>query len=256
MEKIIWNLEKTGSTLEIRPRGLLIWSIIEMVNFLFKWKLVSLWIKIKTTWKSLLKKWKNTWKFTEKPGKVMEFCQSGKVGTLLFQCWCACSSSVRCRNTPFSLSPLPYIVILRDFFTRNLRDLIFCVKFMGSWPYKVRGANCHGWGATCIWQKHTVSSGSLILIVSSVELSTSQSQTETLGVKAGVSQTLLPRPVGLLFIGSRTRCLEPVWRNSIASSCQCDVQTSVKENGLLTGSQVYSDLALMSTIASSFALCQ
>ena len=25
---------------------------------------------------------KNTWKFTKKPGKIMEFCQSEKVGTL------------------------------------------------------------------------------------------------------------------------------------------------------------------------------
>ena len=29
-----------------------------------------------------LKIMKKTWKFTEKPGKIMEFCQSEKVGTL------------------------------------------------------------------------------------------------------------------------------------------------------------------------------
>ena len=37
----------------------------------------------KTTWKSYFKNnEKNTWKFTKKPGKIMEFCQYEKVGTL------------------------------------------------------------------------------------------------------------------------------------------------------------------------------
>ena len=30
-----------------------------------------------------LKIMKNTWKFTKKPGKIVEFCQSEKVGTLI-----------------------------------------------------------------------------------------------------------------------------------------------------------------------------
>ena len=45
-----------------------------MINFLFKSNSVSLHIFIfKTTWKSYFKNnEKNTWKFTKRPGKIME----------------------------------------------------------------------------------------------------------------------------------------------------------------------------------------
>ena len=53
--------------------GLLIWSTIEMINFLFKWNSISLHIYIKTTWKSYFKNnEKNTWKFTKKNWKNLE----------------------------------------------------------------------------------------------------------------------------------------------------------------------------------------
>ena len=68
--------------------GSLIWSIVEMINFLFKCNSISLHIYIfKTTWKSYFKNNKKkcleiylkTWK---NHGNIMEFCQSEKVGTL------------------------------------------------------------------------------------------------------------------------------------------------------------------------------
>ena len=41
----------------------------------------------KISWKSYFKNnEKNTWKFTKKPQKIIEFCLSEKVGTLLLEC--------------------------------------------------------------------------------------------------------------------------------------------------------------------------
>ena len=101
--KMTWHLEKLGGywkftfdSLETiqnslnywsRKEGLLIWSIIEMINFLFKWNSISLHIYIQNqilnhTLKIMEKIPGNLLK---KPGKIMEiwnFVKSEKVGTL------------------------------------------------------------------------------------------------------------------------------------------------------------------------------
>ena len=68
-----------------RKEGLPVWSIIEMINFLFKWHSISLHIIFKTTWKSYFKNnEKNNWKFTlknwENHGNIMEFFSVWKRG--------------------------------------------------------------------------------------------------------------------------------------------------------------------------------
>ena len=56
-----------------RKQGLLIWSIVERINFLFKWNSRSMYIYVeKLIGNYTLKIMKNTWKFTKKPGKIME----------------------------------------------------------------------------------------------------------------------------------------------------------------------------------------
>ena len=56
-----------------RNGGLLIWRIVVRINFLFKWNSIRLHIYIQNHLKITLKNnEKNTWKFTTKPGKIME----------------------------------------------------------------------------------------------------------------------------------------------------------------------------------------
>ena len=71
-----------------RKEGLLIWSMIEMINFLFKWNSIILHIYIQNHLEA------HTLKIMKKiPGNLlkrsgnMEFCQYEKVGTLLLVSW-------------------------------------------------------------------------------------------------------------------------------------------------------------------------
>ena len=61
-----------------------------MVNFFFVEMKIGKFVDVdQKNLEITLKMMKNTWKFTEKPRKVMEFCQSRKVGTLhLPRCNC------------------------------------------------------------------------------------------------------------------------------------------------------------------------
>ena len=78
-----------------RKEGLQIWSIIEMINFLFKWKLNKFaYLYSKPLGNHTLKIMKilpgNLLKTRKSHGNIMEFCQSEKVGTLQLRKYLPC----------------------------------------------------------------------------------------------------------------------------------------------------------------------